>query len=144
MRYRLPVELELAILESAAPPLAIDSLHDRVQFFIKVSLVHRSFTAWAQERLHDQFLYTYHPQPDEHERLKTRFEAGFGRGRPLLRLYLDLNKLPAIEELEEPGCYSVSITVEGHDYQPTFLLSASSDTRQVGTRAQRRGGGYFR
>jgi hypothetical protein len=45
MRYRLPLELELVILELAAPPLAIDSLHDRVRFFIKISLVHRSLTA---------------------------------------------------------------------------------------------------
>ena len=45
MRYRLPLELELMILQLAAPPLAFDRLHDRVDFFINVSLVHRSFTA---------------------------------------------------------------------------------------------------
>jgi hypothetical protein len=79
MRYRLPLELGLTILQLAAPPLVIDSSRDRVDFFIKTSLVHRSFTAWAQERLHDQFLYTYRPRPDEYECLKLRFEAGFGR-----------------------------------------------------------------
>ncbi|KAG0660227.1 hypothetical protein C6P46_004681 [Rhodotorula mucilaginosa] len=79
MRCKLPLELELTILELAAPPLAIDRLHDRVDFFTKISLVHRSLTAWARDRLHDQFLYTYQPRPDEHERLKRRLEAGFGR-----------------------------------------------------------------
>ena len=94
MRCKLPLELELTILELAAPPLAIDRLHDRVDFFTKISLVHRSLTAWARDRLHDQFLYTYQPRPDEHERLKRQLEAGFGRDRPLRRLYLDLSDLP--------------------------------------------------
>ena len=94
MRYRLPLELEFTILEFAAPPLAIDHLHARVRFFVKISLVHRSFTAWAQERLRDQFLYTYQPRPDEHERLKARFDAGFSRQRPIRRLYLNLTRLP--------------------------------------------------
>ena len=80
MRYRLPLELELTILEFAAPPLAFDCLHDRVAFLINVSLAHRFFTAWAQERLHDQFLYTYRPRSNEHERLKMRLEAGFALG----------------------------------------------------------------
>ncbi|KWU45281.1 hypothetical protein RHOSPDRAFT_33227 [Rhodotorula sp. JG-1b] len=51
MLYRLPLELDLTILELAAPPLAIDHLHDRVAFFNKIALA----------------------------RLKQRFEAGFGR-----------------------------------------------------------------
>jgi hypothetical protein len=88
------VELELTIIELAAPPLAINRLHDRVAFFIKISLMHRSLTAWAQERLRDQFLYTYHTRPDEHERLEKRFEAGFGHNRPLRRLYLGIRNEP--------------------------------------------------
>ena len=117
MRYRLPLELELTILEFAAPPLAIDSLHDRVAFLINVSLAHRFFTAWAQERLHDQFLYTYRPRSNEHERLKMRLEAGFGRDRPLRRLYLDLTRLPAnIRERTKPGADSVSATINGRTY----------------------------
>ena len=87
MRYRLPLELELTILELAAPPLAIDSLHDRVAFFITVSLVHRSFTAWAQDRLRDQFLYTYRPRNGEYARLERRLtEGGYGANCPILRL----------------------------------------------------------
>ena len=109
MRYRLPLELELTILELATPSRAIDSLHDRVNFFIRISLVHRSLTAWAQERPHDQFLYTYRSQADEHERLKARFEAGFSRDRSLRRLYLDFSHLPStIPERREPGTDSVS------------------------------------
>ena len=94
MRCSVPLELELTILEFAAPPLAIDRLHDRVAFFIKISLVHRSITAWAQDRLRDQFLYTYYRRLDEYERLKARFDAGFGRNRSVRRLYLDLTRLP--------------------------------------------------
>ena len=81
------------ILDLAAPPLAYASLHERVAFFINVSLVHRSLTAWAQERLHDQFLYTYRPRDNGFAPLKTRLEAGLGRERPLRRLYLDLTGL---------------------------------------------------
>ncbi|GAA5954001.1 hypothetical protein JCM8115_003280 [Rhodotorula mucilaginosa] len=117
MRYRLPLELELMILELAAPPLAIDRLHARLRFFINVSLVHRSLTAWAQERLHDQFLYTYRRRSDEHERLKARFEAGFGRDRPLCRLYLDLSRLPAyVDRRKGCGSDSVSATINGRAY----------------------------
>ena len=90
MRYRLPLELELTILELAAPPLVKPRLHDRVDFFINVSLVHRSLTAWAQERLHYQFLYTYRRRSDEYERLETRLEAGFGRDRSIRRLYTSI------------------------------------------------------
>jgi hypothetical protein len=137
MRYRLPLELELTIIELAAPPLAINRLHDRVAFFIKISLMHRSLTAWAQERLRDQFLYTYHTRPDEHERLEKRFEAGFGHNRPLRRLYLDLTRLPTdINEREEPGTDSVSVTVKGHVIPPTSLLSRSDDPEQVGSKAR--------
>lgn len=104
MLYRFPLELELMIPEFAAPPLAIDRLHDRVAFCIIVSLVHRSLTAWAQERLQDQFLYTYRARHDEHERLKKQVEAGFGRDRPVRRFYLDLTRLPAdIHDRNVPG-----------------------------------------
>ena len=130
MRYRFPLELELTILELAAPALAIDSLHDRVDFFINISLVHRSFTTWAQERLHDQFLYTYQPRPDEHARLKTRLEAAVGGDCPLRRLYLDLTALPAnILKRREPGADSVSATMYGRVYP------AVSDPQQAGTDA---------
>ena len=134
MRYRLSLELELTILELAAPPLAIDSLHDRVDFFINVSLVHRSFTAWAQERLLDQFLYTYQPRPDEHARLKTRFEAGFSRDRSLCRLYLDLTELPTnIDEREEPRTDSVSATVNWLFYGATSMASVPGGMAGGGT-----------
>ena len=124
MPYRLPLKPELSILEFAAPPLAIDTLHDRVDFFIKISLVHRSVTAWAQERLHDQFLYTYRPRPDEHERLKKRFEAGFGRDRSLCRLYLDLTEFPTdIDEGEEPRTDSVSVMVNWNFYEALPMAS---------------------
>ena len=130
MRYRLPLELELIVLEFAAPPLAIDCLHDRVDFFITISLVHRSITAWAQDRLRDQFLYTYKLRSDEHERLKARFEAGFaGRDRPLRRLYLDLSDLPAdIRNRTKPGTDSVSSTINGRVCGPIALASALCDT----------------
>jgi hypothetical protein len=52
VREASQIEEEAADRTVAAEPLAIDSLHDRVDFFINVSLVHRSLTAWAQERLH--------------------------------------------------------------------------------------------
>ena len=125
MRYRLPLELELAILELAAPPLAYDSLHDRVDFFINAALVHRSFTAWAQDRLRDQFLYTYRARPDEHARLKSRFEAGFaGRDRPLRRLYLDLGCLPEqSNRRKEAGIDSVSVMIKGRVYGPVSAIS---------------------
>jgi hypothetical protein len=139
MPYRLPLELELTILELAAPPLAIDSLHDRVDFFIKISLVHRSFTAWAQDRLYDQFLYTYRARPDEHKRLKKRFEAGFGRDRQLRRLYLDLSRLPRLpEDLHKrtaPRTDSVSSTINGRAYT-AISLSGPGDTGEGGTRSQ--------
>ena len=94
MRYRLPLELELTILEIAAPPLVKPRLVDRVDFFIKISLVHRSLTAWAQNRLHDQFLYTYRPREDECARLERRLtEGGFGPNQPIKRLYLDATRL---------------------------------------------------
>jgi hypothetical protein len=138
MRYRLPLELELVILELAAPPLAIDSLHDRVDFFIKISLVYRSFTAWAQDKLHDQFLYTYQPRPDEHARLKTRFEAGFaGRDRPVRRLYLDLSRLPDdVHGRIEPGTDSVSVTEEWRVSGPISLAEGPGGPEQAGTSAQ--------
>jgi hypothetical protein len=139
MRYRLPLELGLTILQLAAPPLVIDSSRDRVDFFIKTSLVHRSFTAWAQERLHDQFLYTYRPRPDEYECLKLRFEAGFGRNRPVRRLYLDLNRLPlGIYAREESLPDSVSATINGRVYEPVSSISGSSNREQVGPTAQGR------
>ena len=140
MRYRLPLELELTILELAAPPLAIDSLHDRVAFFINISLVHRSLTAWAQERLRDQFLYTYHRRSDEHERLKARFAAGFGRDRLVRRLYLDLSDLPAhIVSRTRPGTDSVSTTVNGHVCNAISLASVPGGAGGGGTRIQKQG-----
>ncbi|KWU45290.1 hypothetical protein RHOSPDRAFT_33236 [Rhodotorula sp. JG-1b] len=136
MRYRLPLELELTILEIAAPPLAIDRLHDRVAFFINVALVHRSLTAWAQERLRDQFLYTYIPRPDEHDRLKMRFEAGFGRDRPLRRLYLDLSRLPSdINCRKECGSDSVSATINGRAYGPVSSPGDPGNLEQAQGRA---------
>jgi hypothetical protein len=140
MRYRLPLELELTILELAAPPLAIDSLHDRVAFFINISLVHRSLTAWAQERLRDQFLYTYHRRSDEHERLKARFAAGFGRDRLVRRLYLDLSDLPAhIVSRTRPGTDSVSTAVNGHVCNAISLASVPGGAGGGGTRIQKQG-----
>ena len=137
MRYRLPLELELTILEFAAPPLAIDSLHDRVEFFNKISLVHRSLTAWAQDRLRDQLLYTYRRRPDEYERLKARFEAGFGRDRPLRRLYLDLSRLPSdVDCRKECGSDSVSATIDGRVYGPVSSTSGPGGPEQVGSKAQ--------
>ena len=137
MRYRLPLELELTTLELTAPPLAIDRLHDRVAFFITVSLVHRSFTAWAQERLRDQFLYTYKPRPDEHDRLKARFEAGFGRDRSVRRLYLNLSRLPRdVDRREECGSDSVSARIDGRVYGPVSSTSGPGNLEQVGTTAQ--------
>lgn len=139
MRYRLPPELELRILELAAPPLAIDRLHDRVEFFINASLVHRSLTQWAQERLHDQFLYTYQARPDEHERLKTRLEAGFGRDRPLRRLYLDLTRLPEDpRELEEPGTVSVSYAIHRRYFGAMSLVEGPAGPDDDGTTAHAR------
>ena len=113
MLYRLPLELELIILQLAAPPLVKPRLAERVDFFIKISLVHRSFTAWAQDRLHDQFLYTYRPRKDEYARLKRHLaEAGFGQSRPIPRLYLDATRLchPDDPEQDEPVIRSPSET----------------------------------
>ena len=94
MRYRLPLELELTILELAAPPLVKSRLAERIKFFIKILRLHRSFTVWAQERLHDQFLYTYRPREGEYARLERRLkEAGFGPTRSIQRLYLDVSRL---------------------------------------------------
>lgn len=137
MPYRLPLELELTILELAAPPLAIDSLHDRVDFFIKISLVHRSLTAWAQGRLHDQFLYTYQPRPYEHERLKKRFEAGFSRDRPLRRLYLDWTRLPS-DVYRRKGCSTDSVSDTVHKYACRRIspVGASGSAEQGGTSAE--------
>ncbi|GAA5982756.1 hypothetical protein JCM10908_006773 [Rhodotorula pacifica] len=70
--FRLPLELELHILKLAAPRLAMDSLADRVKFLIKVSLVHRSFTAWAQDKLAEQFVYTYSLEANDFDRLQKR------------------------------------------------------------------------
>lgn len=50
--YRLPLELELHILELATPPLLLDRIRQRVKFLRQVALVHRSFTKWAQDKLH--------------------------------------------------------------------------------------------
>ncbi|GAA5982784.1 hypothetical protein JCM10908_006787 [Rhodotorula pacifica] len=92
--YRLPLELELHILRLATPPLEMDSLHDRVDFLCKVALVYRSMTDWAQEKLHDQFLYTYKLRSDEYARLEHRLtHGGFGPTRPICRLYLDVSRL---------------------------------------------------
>jgi hypothetical protein len=138
MRCSVPLELELTILELAAPPLAFDRLHDRVNFFINASLVHRSLTAWAQERLHDQFLYTYRSQPDEHERLKARLEAGFaGRDRSLRRLYLDLSDLPSdIDRREKPGADSVSTEVNGRVCMPVSSIGGPGEPERTGARTQ--------
>ena len=130
MPYRLPLELELTILELVAPPLAIDSLHDRVDFFINVSLVHRSLTAWAQERLHYQFLYTYRRRSDEYERLETRLEAGFGRDRSIRRLFLDLTRFPDKSRQESaPGTKSTYCSWRGRDYAPSSLIHGAGDTQ---------------
>ena len=137
MPNRLPLELELTIFELAAPPLSVDHLHDRVDFFINASLVHRSLTAWAQERLHDQFLYTYHRRADEHERLKKRFEAGFGRDGQVRRLYLDLTGLPKdVAERTNPGADSVSVTVDGRVYEALSLARGPSNLAEAGTSVQ--------
>lgn len=133
MPYRLPLELELTILKLAAPPLAMGRLHERVDYFIEVSLVHRSLTAWAQDRLHDQFLHTYQPRPDEYERLKTRLEAGFGRDRPLRRLYLDLTRLPENPRaLEEPGAASVSYAIHRQFFGSVTLIQGPPRLGQHG------------
>ena len=137
MPYRLPLELEFTILELAAPPLAFDGLHDRVDFFINASLVHRSLTPWAQERLHDQFLYTYQPRPDEHERLKTRLEAGFGRDLPLRRLYLDLRCLPS-DISSEYGTDSASATIQGRVYEAVSLTDEAGHGGEGGTSGEQR------
>lgn len=126
MRYRLPFELELTVLELAAPALEYDSLYDRVDFFSRISLVHRSLTAWAQDKLRDQFLYTYRPREDEYERL----EAGFGRDRLLRRPYLDLTQLPTARDT-----HSVT-TTEGRVSGASLLPSALSNSRQDGATAQ--------
>ncbi|KWU45239.1 hypothetical protein RHOSPDRAFT_33184 [Rhodotorula sp. JG-1b] len=132
-----PLELEVTFLELAAPPLAFDRLHDHVEFFIYVALVHRSLTPWAQERLHDQFLYTYQARPNEHKRLKTRLEAGFGRDRPLRRLFLNLTYLPAdIHERIELGTDSVSATIDGRVYGAATLTSGPDDTGEGSTSVQ--------
>ena len=133
MPYRLPLELELIILTLAAPALEMDSLHARVDFFIEISLVHRSLTAWAQDKLHDQFLYTYRPRVDEYERLKKRFEAGFGRDRPLRRLYLDLTQLPDAAHVRKAlDTDSVSVTIDGRVLVPLRPTSALSGSIQDG------------
>ena len=140
MRYRLPPELELAILELAAPPLAIDRLHERVDFFINISLVHRSFTAWAQDRLRDQFLYTYRPHDDEYARLGRRLEAGFGRDQPVHRFYLDLSHLPrAIYGRRGAGTDSVSATINRRVYEPVSSISGRGGPKQVGSKGQEQG-----
>ena len=140
MHYRLPIELELTILELAAPPLAIDHLHARVRFFNKIALVHRSFTAWAQDRLRDQFLYTYRPRPDEHERLKRRFEAGYGHDRPLRRLYLDLTRLPKdIRERTDPAADSICFRISGHVCRAISKANVPSDAGGGGTCVQKQG-----
>lgn len=41
--------------------------------------MHRSLTAWAQDKLRDQFLYTYRPRPDEDKRLKKRLSRELRR-----------------------------------------------------------------
>ncbi|GAA5982785.1 hypothetical protein JCM10908_006788 [Rhodotorula pacifica] len=93
--FRLPLELELHILKLATPPLAMDSLADRVKFLIKVSLVHRSFTAWAQDKLAEQFVYTYTQHKDVRERLEQRLRGVACHGkRSINRLYLDLTRWP--------------------------------------------------
>lgn len=136
MHYRLLLELELMILDLAAPPLAIDSLHDRVDYFIKISLVHRSLTAWAQDRLRDQFLYTYRPRPDEYERLKLRFEAGFGRDRPLHRLYLDFTRLPeCVHGRTLPGHDSLLAPTEARAYGSVAPVSRASSPERYGSNA---------
>ena len=140
MLYRLPLELDLTILELAAPPLAIDHLHDRVAFFNKIALVHRSFTAWAQDRLRDQFLYTYRRRPDEHARLKQRFEAGFGRDRSLRRLYVDMSDLPKdLYRHGETGTDSLSAVSYGYIGGLISLASVPGDAGGGGTRVQEQG-----
>ncbi|POY75014.1 hypothetical protein BMF94_1990 [Rhodotorula taiwanensis] len=57
--FRLPLELELHILDLATPHRLLPSLKRRVKFLRKIALVHRSFTAWAQARLREQFVFTY-------------------------------------------------------------------------------------
>lgn len=137
MRYRLPLELELCILELAAPPLDIDSLPRRVDFFIKISLAHRSLTAWAQDRLRDQFLYTYRPRKDEHERLKKRLEAGFGRERPLRRLYLDLTRLPDAAHVRTLLDTTSDVAVDRRVLGASLPLTALSSPIQNGATAHK-------
>lgn len=111
------------ILELAAPPLTKPHLHERVDFFINAALVHRSFIAWAQERLHDQFLYTYHTRPDEHACLERRLtEAGFGPTRSIQRLYLDVSRLLRPGDSEPDGFDSE----EGSETSATSAETASS------------------
>lgn len=110
-------------------------MHDRVDFFINVSLVHRFFTAWAQERLHDQILYTYQPRPDEYVRLERRLtEAGFGPSRPIKRLYLDVTRLrlPADTEPYYPDAQQSSETAETADTaSSTNESSQAPDDRSI-------------
>lgn len=131
MPCRLPLELELTVLELAAPALEFDNLHRRVDFFINVSLVHRSLMAWAQDKLRDQLLYTYRLREDEYERLKQRLEAGFGRDRRLCRLYLDLTQSPTARDT-----HSVA-TTEGRVSGASLLPNALSDSRPDGATAQK-------
>lgn len=81
----------------------------------------------------DQFLYTYQPRLDEHERLKRRLEAGFGRDRQLRRFYLDLTDLP--EKLDKPrysGTDSISATNNGLVYEPVSSLSGPGGRKRTG------------
>lgn len=92
--------------------------------------MHRSLTAWAQDRLHDQFLYTYRGRSDEYDRLETRLEAGFGRDRSIRRLYLDLTRFPDKSRQESaPGTESTYRSWRGCDYAPSSLFHEAGDTR---------------
>ncbi|GAA5992171.1 hypothetical protein JCM11641_007786 [Rhodosporidiobolus odoratus] len=106
MPARLPLELELVILELVILELANDSHYslgriypERVALLRRLALVHRDWTPWAQGRLFEQvFVFVCSPMFRGKEysrgmkRLFRQIQLATKYGRPLQRMVLDGNR----------------------------------------------------
>ncbi|KAK4330643.1 Proteophosphoglycan ppg4, partial [Rhodotorula toruloides] len=91
MTPTLPLELQLHIFELALPPLIYRRLDERASLLQSLSLVTRSWTAWAQSQLHEHISILHEADSESLVRAMKRLEVKEAQGYPLKRvaLYFD-------------------------------------------------------
>lgn len=105
MTPRLPLELQLHILELAVPPIIQRRLDERSVLLQILSLVTRSWTAWAQSQLHEHISILHKLDRGTLVRAMKRLEAKEAQGYPLKRvaLYFDAGPDARVVVRDAPG-----------------------------------------